>query len=40
MEAERKRALATLVMFRKFRPLAFHGEKVEPWMVESWIDSM
>ncbi|XP_020112143.1 uncharacterized protein LOC109726764 [Ananas comosus] len=40
MAAERERALAALVMFRKFDPPVFDGEKVEPWMVESWVDSM
>ncbi|XP_020110414.1 uncharacterized protein LOC109725584 [Ananas comosus] len=40
LEAERERALAALMMFRKFDPPTFDGEKVEPWMVESWIDSM
>nr|CAD1825758.1 unnamed protein product [Ananas comosus var. bracteatus] len=40
MEAEREHTLATLVMFKKFNPPVFDGEKVEPWMVESWIDSM
>nr|CAD1817914.1 unnamed protein product [Ananas comosus var. bracteatus] len=40
MAAERDRVLAALVMFRKFDPLVFDGEKVEPWMVELWIDSM
>ncbi|XP_020097138.1 uncharacterized protein LOC109716218 [Ananas comosus] len=38
--AEKERALAALVMFRKFDPPVFDGEKVKPWMVESWIDSM
>nr|CAD1842616.1 unnamed protein product [Ananas comosus var. bracteatus] len=37
---ERERALAALVMFRKFDPPVFDREKVEPWMVESWVDSM
>ncbi|XP_020108725.1 uncharacterized protein LOC109724340 [Ananas comosus] len=27
-------------MFKKFNPPLFDGEKVELWMVESWIDSM
>nr|CAD1825739.1 unnamed protein product [Ananas comosus var. bracteatus] len=40
MEAERERALVALVIFKKFNPLVFDGEKVESWMVESWIDSM
>ncbi|XP_020086723.1 uncharacterized protein LOC109709062 [Ananas comosus] len=40
MAAEREHALAALVMFRKFDPPVFDGEKVEPWMVESWVDSM
>lgn len=35
MEAERERAFSTLIMFRKFNPPVFDGEKVEPWMVES-----
>nr|CAD1825863.1 unnamed protein product [Ananas comosus var. bracteatus] len=38
--AERERALAALMMFRKFDPPIFNGEKVEPWMVESWVDLM
>ncbi|XP_020080555.1 uncharacterized protein LOC109704198 [Ananas comosus] len=37
---ERKRALAALMMFQKFDPPVFDGEKVEPWMIESWVDSM
>nr|CAD1821748.1 unnamed protein product [Ananas comosus var. bracteatus] len=40
LEAERERALAALEKFRKFNPPTFEGEKVEPWMVESWVDSM
>nr|CAD1836366.1 unnamed protein product [Ananas comosus var. bracteatus] len=40
LEAERERALAALKKFRKFNPPTFEGEKVEPWMVESWVDSM
>ncbi|XP_020109289.1 uncharacterized protein LOC109724769 [Ananas comosus] len=40
VEAERERALAAVVMFKKFNPPMFDGKKIEPWMVESWIDSM
>nr|CAD1827431.1 unnamed protein product [Ananas comosus var. bracteatus] len=40
LEAERERALAALEKFRKFNPPTFEGEKVKPWMVESWVDSM
>nr|CAD1837561.1 unnamed protein product [Ananas comosus var. bracteatus] len=40
MEAERERALAALVMFKKFNLPVFDGKKVEPRMVESWIDSI
>lgn len=29
-----------LVMFKKFNPLVFDGKKVEPWMLESWVDLM
>nr|CAD1829910.1 unnamed protein product [Ananas comosus var. bracteatus] len=39
-EVERDRALATLTEFRKFDPPIFEREKVEPSMVESWVDSM
>ncbi|XP_020081202.1 uncharacterized protein LOC109704828 [Ananas comosus] len=37
---EREHALAALIQFRKFDPPIFDGKKVEPWMVESWVDSM
>ncbi|XP_020082004.1 uncharacterized protein LOC109705663 [Ananas comosus] len=40
MEAAREYTLPALVMFKKFNPPVFDGEKVEPWIVESWIDSM
>ncbi|XP_020082542.1 uncharacterized protein LOC109706151 [Ananas comosus] len=39
-EVEKERVLAALMKFRKFDPPIFEGEKVEPWMVESWVDSM
>nr|CAD1816973.1 unnamed protein product [Ananas comosus var. bracteatus] len=40
MEAEREHALVALVMFKKFNPPVLDWEKVEPWMMESWIDSI
>lgn len=40
MKTERERALSALVMFKKFNPPVFDGEKVEPWIVESWVDTM
>nr|CAD1824749.1 unnamed protein product [Ananas comosus var. bracteatus] len=39
-EMERERSLTALIRFKKFNPPIFEGEKVEPSMVESWIDSM
>nr|CAD1827424.1 unnamed protein product [Ananas comosus var. bracteatus] len=39
-DVEGERALAALIKFNKFHPPTFEGEKVEPEMVESWIDSM
>ncbi|XP_020080318.1 uncharacterized protein LOC109703979 [Ananas comosus] len=39
-EAERERALAALMSFKKFDPPAFDGEDIDPWTVESWIDSI
>nr|CAD1817842.1 unnamed protein product [Ananas comosus var. bracteatus] len=39
-DVEGERALAALIKFNKFHPPTFEGEKVEPAMVESWIDSM
>nr|CAD1821856.1 unnamed protein product [Ananas comosus var. bracteatus] len=39
-DVEGERALAALIKFNKFHPPNFEGEKVEPAMVESWIDSM
>nr|CAD1827473.1 unnamed protein product [Ananas comosus var. bracteatus] len=40
IEADRERAFAALVMFKKFSLPTFDGKKVEPTMVESWIDTM
>ncbi|XP_020085105.1 uncharacterized protein LOC109707966 [Ananas comosus] len=40
MEAERERALAALMSFKKFDPPTFDGEDIDPWTVESWIDSI
>ncbi|XP_020080513.1 uncharacterized protein LOC109704175 [Ananas comosus] len=40
MEAERERALAALMTFKKFDPTTFDGEDIDPWTVESWIDSI
>ncbi|XP_020081524.1 uncharacterized protein LOC109705190 [Ananas comosus] len=39
-EMERERSLTALIRLKKFNPPIFEGEKVEPLMVESWIDSM
>ncbi|XP_020081523.1 zyxin-like, partial [Ananas comosus] len=39
-EMERERSLTALIRLKKFNPPIFEGEKVEPSMVESWIDSM
>ncbi|XP_020082833.1 uncharacterized protein LOC109706435 [Ananas comosus] len=39
-DVEGEHALAALIKFKKFNPPIFEGEKVEPAMVESWIDSM
>ncbi|XP_020081383.1 uncharacterized protein LOC109705031 [Ananas comosus] len=40
VEAEKERALAALMTFKKFDPPVFDGENVDPWIVEMWIDSM
>ncbi|XP_020099027.1 uncharacterized protein LOC109717592 [Ananas comosus] len=40
MEAERERALAALMSFKKFDPPTFDREDIDPWTVESWIDSI
>ncbi|XP_020106573.1 uncharacterized protein LOC109722831 [Ananas comosus] len=40
VEAERERALAALMSFKKFDPPTFDGEDTDPWTVESWIDSI
>ncbi|XP_020082104.1 uncharacterized protein LOC109705740 [Ananas comosus] len=39
-KVEQERALAALIKFKKFNPPIFEGEKVEPSMVELWIDSI
>ncbi|XP_020110880.1 uncharacterized protein LOC109725894 [Ananas comosus] len=38
--AERERALAALMAFKKFDPPTFDGEDPDPWIVEMWIDAM
>ena len=40
MEAERERAVAVLMAFKKFKPPTFDGESADPWVLEMWIDSM
>ncbi|XP_020080707.1 uncharacterized protein LOC109704367 [Ananas comosus] len=39
-KVERERSLTALIRFKKFNPPIFEGEKMEPSMVESWINSM
>nr|CAD1832719.1 unnamed protein product [Ananas comosus var. bracteatus] len=39
-KAEKERALAALMTFIKFDPPIFDGKNVNPWIVETWIDSM
>lgn len=40
METERERALAALMTFKKFNLLTFDGEKIDPWVMETWFDSI
>ncbi|XP_020089539.1 uncharacterized protein LOC109711035 [Ananas comosus] len=40
IEAKRERALEALVLFKKFNPPIFDGEKIDAAVVEAWVDSM
>lgn len=40
MKAERERALASLTTFKKFNSPTFDGKAIDPWVVETLVDSI
>lgn len=40
MEAERKQALSSLIIFKKFNSPTCDRETVDLWIVETWVDNV